>query len=74
LSHLGGAINVLFRSLWRFTRPSSQVCNSVEEMETFATSWKRSKHNDEKRMSEFLLNEEIPRLQGIARAPPVAAV
>jgi hypothetical protein len=37
-------------------------------MATFATSLKRSKHNDEKRMSEFLLNEEIPRLEGIACA------
>lgn len=44
------------------------MCNSVEEMAAFATSWKRSKHNDEKKLSEFLLNEEIPRLEGIARA------
>jgi hypothetical protein len=35
-------------------------------MAAFATSLKRSKHNDEKRLSEFLLNEEIPRLEGIA--------
>jgi hypothetical protein len=37
-------------------------------MASFATSWKRSKHNDEKNLSEFLLNQEIPRLEGIACA------
>jgi hypothetical protein len=36
-------------------------------MAAFATSWKRSKHNDEKLFSDLLLNEEIPRLEGIAR-------
>jgi hypothetical protein len=35
-------------------------------MTSFAASWKRSKHNDEKNLSEFLLNQEIPRLGGIA--------
>ena len=37
-------------------------------MTNLATSWKRSKHNDEKKLSEFLLNDEIPRLEGIACA------
>jgi hypothetical protein len=36
-------------------------------MTAFATTWKRSKHNDEKLLSDLLLNEEIPRLEGIAR-------
>lgn len=49
-----------------------QVCNSVPEMTALATSWKRSKHNGEKLLSDHLLNEEIPRLEGIARGSFVA--